>query len=195
MRFTVFLIISIIFTKSHLTRAEIGSWEMFLFIAGLISFFWVTGIIQSLLPLYHRNRTYRKMGDNGTGKSPEIFNAFLLLCAFSLLFFAIGHSIKNNFSVFHISGNVPYINLLLLYLLLSNPVCLIEYIYLLNNRSYRIFQYGVYTFSLQLILDYSTGHSGKRNFMVNLRAAGRHRSKVGMAYNPSEEIYRDEGFS
>lgn len=152
MRFTVFLIISIIFTKSHLTRAEIGSWEMFLFIAGLISFFWVTGIIQSLLPLYHRNRTYRKMGDNGTGKSPEIFNAFLLLCAFSLLFFAIGHSIKNNFSVFHISGNVPYINLLLLYLLLSNPVCLIEYIYLLNNRSYRIFQYGVYTFALQLIL-------------------------------------------
>lgn len=152
MRFTVFLIISIVFTKSHLTRAEIGSWEMFLFIAGLLSFFWVTGIIQSLLPLYHRNKTYRKIGDNSAGKSPEIFNAFILLCLFSLLFFSIGHTIKYNFSVFHFSGNVPYINLLLLYLLLSNPVCLIEYIYLLNNRSYRIFQYGVYTFSLQLIL-------------------------------------------
>jgi O-antigen/teichoic acid export membrane protein len=152
MRFTVFLIISIVFTKSHLTRAEIGSWEMFLFIAGLISFFWVTGIIQSLLPLYHRNKTYRKIGDNGEGKSPEIFNAFILLCLFSLIFFGMGHSIKNHFSVFNISGNVPYLNLLLLYLLLSNPVCLIEYIYLLNNRSYRIFQYGVYTFSFQLIL-------------------------------------------
>jgi len=152
MRFTVFLIISIVFTKSHLTRAEIGSWEMFLFIAGLLSFFWVTGIIQSLLPLYHRNKTYRRIGDNPSGKSPEIFNAFILLCLFSLVFFAIGHTIKYNFSVFHFSGNVPYINLLLLYLLLSNPVCLIEYIYLLNNRSYRIFQYGVYTFSLQLIL-------------------------------------------
>jgi hypothetical protein len=152
MKFTIFLIISIVFTKSHLTRAEIGSWEMFLFISGLVSFFWVTGIIQSLLPLYHRNRTYRKIGDNGEGKSPEIFNAFLLLCFFSLLFFTIGHTIKNSFSVFHFSGNVPYLNLLLLYLLLSNPVCLIEYIYLLNNRSYRIFQYGVYTFSLQLIL-------------------------------------------
>ena len=68
MKFTVFLIISIIFTKSHLTRAEIGSWEMFLFIAGLLSFFWVTGIIQSLLPLYHRNRTYRKLGENKAGK-------------------------------------------------------------------------------------------------------------------------------
>ena len=151
-KFTVFLIISIVFTKSHLSRAQIGSWEMFLFIAGLITFFWVTGIIQSLLPLYHRNMTYRRMGDNGEGKSPEIFNAFLLLCFFSLLFFAIGHALKNNFSVFNFTGNVPYLNLLLLYILLSSPVCLIEYIYLLNNRSHRILQYGIYTFSIQLIL-------------------------------------------
>jgi O-antigen/teichoic acid export membrane protein len=105
-----------------------------------------------LLPLYHRNKTYRKIGENGEGKSPEIYNTFLLLCFFSLLFFALGHSVKNNFSVFNFSGNVPYLNLLLFYLLLSSPVCLIEYIYLLNNRSYRIFQYGIYTFSLQLIL-------------------------------------------
>ena len=151
MKFTVFLIISIILTKSHLTRAEIGKWEMFLFIAGLISFFWVTGIIQSLLPLYHRNKTYRKLGDNGTGKSPEIFNAFLLISFFSLLLFILGHSLKSGFSVFHLSGNVPYINLLLLYMLLSSPVCLIEYIYLLNNRAHRILQYGLYTFSAQLL--------------------------------------------
>ncbi len=152
MKPVIFLIISIVFTKSHLTRADIGQWEMFMFIAGLMTFFWVTGVIQSLLPLYHRNKTYRKIGDYGTAKSPEIFNAFLLLCFFSLLFFALGHSLKNNFSVFHISGNVPYINLLLLYILLSSPVCLIEYIYLLNNRSYRIFQYGLITYSIQMVL-------------------------------------------
>jgi O-antigen/teichoic acid export membrane protein len=151
MKPVVFLIISIVLTKSHLTRAEIGQWEMFMFISGLITFFWVTGIIQSLLPLYHRNKTFRKLGDNGTSKSPEIFNAFLLLCFFSLLFFALGHSLKGNFSVFHFSGNVPYINLLLLYILLNSPVQIIEYIYLLNNRAYRIFQYGAYTFSAQLI--------------------------------------------
>jgi O-antigen/teichoic acid export membrane protein len=117
-----------------------------------LSFFWVTGIIQSLLPLYHRNKTYRKVGENGEQKSPEVFNAFLLLCFFSLLFFAVGQSVKGSVSIFNFKGNVPYINLLLLYILLSNPVCLIEYIYLLNNRSYRIFQYGVYTFTAQLIL-------------------------------------------
>ena len=132
-RFIVFLIISIVFTKTHLSSAEIGKWEMFLFIAGMLSFFWVTGIIQALLPLYHRNRTYRKMGDTGAGKSPEIFNAFLLLTFFSLLTFVLGHSVKGS-----IEG--------------ASWVCLIEYIYLLNNRSYRIIQYGFYTFSAQLIL-------------------------------------------
>jgi hypothetical protein len=152
MKPVVFLIISIVFTKSHLTRAEIGQWEMFMFIGGLLTFFWVTGIIQSLLPLYHRNKTYRKIGNNGSAKSPEIFNAFLLLCMFSVLFFIMGQSLKNHFSVFHFSGNVPFINLLLWYILLSSPVCLIEYIYLLNNRSYRIFQYGLYTYSVQLAL-------------------------------------------
>jgi len=151
MKPVIFLIISIVFTKSSLTTEDIGQWEMFTFIAGLLTFFWVTGIIQSLLPLYHRNKTYRKIGDNGVDKSPEVFNTFLLLCFFSLLLFILGHSLKDNFSVFHNRGNVAFINLLLLYILLSSPVCLIEYIYLLNNRSYRIFQYGVYTFSAQLI--------------------------------------------
>lgn len=161
LRFTVFLIISIVFTKSHLTKVEIGSWEMFLFIASLFSFFWVTGIIQSLLPLYHRNKTYRRIGENGDGKSPEIFNAFLLLSFFSLLFFVVGQSIKGSVSVFNFSGNVPYINLLLWYLLLSNPVCLIEYIYLLNNRSHRIVQYGLYTFIAQLFMIIAPIAAGK----------------------------------
>jgi O-antigen/teichoic acid export membrane protein len=147
----IFLIISIVYTKSSLSTEDIGQWEMFMFISGLLTFFWVTGIIQSLLPLYHRNKTYRKLGDNGVDKSPEVFNAFLLLCFFSLLFFILGHTFKGNFSVFHNRGNVPFLNLLLLYILLNSPVQLIEYIYLLNNRSYRIFQYGLYTFTAQLI--------------------------------------------
>ncbi len=151
MKPVIFLIISIVFAKK-LSREDIGQFEMFMFIGGFLTFFWVTGIIQSLLPLYNRNKTYRKLGENGPEKSPEIFNTFLILCIFSVLFFIMGHSLKSSFSVFNQSGNVPFLNLLLLYVLLSSPVCLIEYIYLLNNRSYRIFQYGLYTFTAQLIL-------------------------------------------
>jgi O-antigen/teichoic acid export membrane protein len=152
LRFTVFFIISIVFTKSTLTAGEIGSWEMFMFIASFLSYFWVTGIIQSLLPLYNRNRSFRRLGENESVRSPEFFNAFLLLLGFSLLFFIMGHILKSHFSVYGISGNVPYLNLLLLYLLLSSPVCLIEYIYLLRGKSYRILQYALYTFIPQLAL-------------------------------------------
>ncbi len=151
LRFTVFFIVSIVFTKSHLTPADIGAWEMFMFIASFLSFFWVTGIIQSLLSLYNRNRSFRRLGENISEKSPEFFNAFILLLGFSLIIFIMGHLVKSNFSVYGISGNTPYINLLLLYLFLSSPVCLIEYIYLLRGKSYRILQYGLYTFIPQLI--------------------------------------------
>src|SRR5512145_3343062 len=74
MKPVIFLIISIVFAKK-LTRAEVGQFEMFMFIGGFMTFFWVTGIIQSLLPLYNRNKTYRKVGEDENEKSPEIFNA------------------------------------------------------------------------------------------------------------------------
>jgi O-antigen/teichoic acid export membrane protein len=151
MKPVIFFIISIVLAKK-MTIEDIGEFEMFMFIAGFMTFFWVTGIIQSLLPLYNRNKTYRKVGENGPEKSPEIFNTFILLCIFSVLLFILGHTLKSHFSVFNQSGNVPFLNLLLLYVLLQSPVNLIEYIYLLNNRSYRIFQYGLYTYSAQLLL-------------------------------------------
>ncbi|MCU0409851.1 MAG: polysaccharide biosynthesis C-terminal domain-containing protein [Bacteroidales bacterium] len=152
LRFITFLIISIVFTKSHLTRAEIGKWELFLFIASLLSFFWVSGIIQSLLTLYHRNKTFRSRGEAVEKKSPEIFNAFLLILFFSFLVFALGIPIKNALPSIGIKQDVPYLGLLLWYILLSNPVTLIEYIYLLNNRSHRILQYGLYTYGAQILL-------------------------------------------
>ncbi len=152
LRFITFLIISIVFTKSHLTRPQIGNWELFLFISSLLSFFWVTGIIQSLLTLYNRNRTFRDKGDREDRKSPEIFNAFLLISVFSLLVFILGIPIKLMLESSQAKPEIPYSNLLLLYILLSNPVTLVEYIYLLNKRPHRILQYGIYTYSAQLIL-------------------------------------------
>lgn len=152
LRFVTYMIISIVFTKSHLSRAEIGTWELFLFISSLLSFFWVSGIIQSLLTLYNRNKTFRTFGENKGEKSPEIFNAFLLILIFSFLIFAMGIPIKNALPSIGVKQDVPYLGLLLWYILLSNPVALIEYIYLLNNRSHRILQYGIYTYGAQLLL-------------------------------------------
>ncbi len=151
LRFVIFLIISIVFTKSHLSRAQIGNWELFLFISSLLSFFWVTGIIQSLLTLYSRNRTFREDGEAEGRRSPEIFNAFLLITFFSVLVFVMGLPVKLILSSSSADPDIPYANLLLLYILVSNPVTLIEYIYLLNNRPHRILQYGIYTYGAQLL--------------------------------------------
>lgn len=151
LRFVTFLIISIVFTKSHLSRAQIGNWELFLFIASLLSFFWVSGIIQSLLTLFNRNRTFREDGETEGRKSPEIFNAFLLISFFSVLVFAMGIPVKAILSGSSSDPEIPYTNLLLLYILVSNPVTLIEYIYLLNKRPHRVLQYGIYTYGAQLL--------------------------------------------
>jgi len=151
LRFVTFLIISIVFTKSHLSRAQIGNWELFLFIASLLSFFWVSGIIQSLLTLFNRNRTFREDGETEGRKSPEIFNAFLLISFFSVLVFAMAIPVKAILSASSSDPEIPYANLLLLYILVSNPVTLIEYIYLLNKRPHRVLQYGIYTYGAQLL--------------------------------------------
>jgi len=149
-RFSTFLVISILFTKSYLSAEQIGVFEVFLFIASFISFFWVTGLIQSFLPLYKNNKAFSRDGENNSEKSPEIFNAFILLTFFSFVAFLFGLSLKHNFSVFGISGNVLLINLLLVYILLSSPSVLIEYIYLVKNQSAKIIHYAAISFGIQL---------------------------------------------
>ena len=151
-RFTTFLIISIVLTKSNVLRRDIGLFEAFMFIAGLVTFFWVTGLIQSFLSLVNNNKTFNNQNRSVQKKSPEIFNAFILLSFFSLLVFLIGMSLRKYIVVYDIQGNVTYINLLLVYILLSNPSVLIEYIYLVKNRSSSILTYGFITYGIQLVL-------------------------------------------
>jgi len=151
LRFVSFLIISIAFTKSTLSLKDIGDYELLLFIASTISFFWVTGIIQSLLPLFNNNNSYPFRKQQINKKSPEIFNSFLLLLFFSILFALMGFFLKDTIHVYKGGEKLPYANLLLLYILLSNPVCLIEYIYLLYNKPSHILYYGLITFTLQVL--------------------------------------------
>jgi O-antigen/teichoic acid export membrane protein len=151
LRFLSFLIISVAFTKSTLSLKDIGDYELLLFIASTISFFWVTGIIQSLLPLFNNNNSYPFRKEQILKKSPEIFNSFLILVFISALFAILGFFLKDSIHVYKGGEQLPYANLILLYVLLSNPVCLIEYIYLLYNKPVHILLYGIITFTLQVL--------------------------------------------
>jgi len=150
-RFGTLLLISIMFAKSGLSVAEIGSYETFMLIAGSVSFFWTTGIIQSFLSLFRNNRTFS--GKKNDSKSPEIFNLFITISFFSIASCAVIIIFRNFFSDHLNNGDaIPYFNLLILYVFLSNPAVLTEYIYLALGRYTEIVIYGVITYLLQLIL-------------------------------------------
>jgi len=152
LRYGTIFLIGVVFAKTGLTNKEIGDYEALLLIAGAVSFFWLSGIIQSFIPLYKSNEIFSAK-KKGNSKSPELFNAFILICIFSL---AAGFLIlicKNFFSEkLNDSHEIPYINILFLYVILIGPASLVEYVYLLKSKSEKIVIYGLISFFLHFIL-------------------------------------------
>ncbi|SFF63555.1 lipopolysaccharide biosynthesis protein [Sunxiuqinia elliptica] len=144
MRFGTFILIGIIFTKTQLSTEAIGEYEQFLFLAGGVSFFWLNGLIRSLLSIANESRE---------DHASPIFNAFLLISALSVLVIialALGSRLFGEQLLGEATG--PYLPLLLAYLFFSVPANLVEYFFLLKKQPGRILRYGVISFLLMLIL-------------------------------------------
>ncbi|HPV55639.1 MAG TPA: hypothetical protein PKW61_00810, partial [Tenuifilaceae bacterium] len=135
--------ISIAMVKLSVPQSQIGHYEMLLFLTNLLATFWITGMIQALLPLYG------KFQIDGQ-KSSVLFNAFILITGLSVLSGAIAFLIKG--LLFKVDGiaSLPFYNLVILYLTLSTPTLLIEYIYLLKDKPRQMIIYGVITHVLQV---------------------------------------------
>ena len=149
-RFGTLILIRVLFSKSSFSQVSIGDFEFFIFLAGALSFFWISGTIESLLPLYGNNNTfklkYRK-------KLPELYNAFLLLSAFSIIIAFFTYLFGDSFDLLSTSyAGTSYLDIFILYVVLSSPANLIEYIYLLKNEGTKILIYGTIIFTLQLII-------------------------------------------
>lgn len=131
--------------KLSVPQSQIGHYEMLLFLTNLLATFWITGMIQALLPLYGKFQ-------NDERKSSVLYNAFILILSLSLLSGAIAFLIKG--LLFKVDGiaSLPFYNLVILYLTLSTPTLLIEYIYLLKDKPRQMIIYGVTTHVLQVLL-------------------------------------------
>lgn len=131
--------------KLSVPQSQIGHYEMLLFLTNLLATFWITGMIQALLPLYGKFQ-------NDKQKSSVLYNAFILILGLSLLSGAIAFLIKG--LLFKVEGiaSLPFYNLVILYLTLSTPTLLIEYVYLLNDKPQQMIIYGVTTHVLQVLL-------------------------------------------
>ncbi len=175
-RFVVLFLINIIFSKSNLKLGEIGTYETFLLIAGGVSFFWIGGMIQSLLGVYNNSETFGKSEKNSIFFNITLVFLFLSILSAILVFFSQDFISK----LFSLNGhNIPYMKILFMYIVLSGPVNLVEYFYLLINKPIHIIVYGLSTFALQLVcvtlpilLGYDLGYGLYGLLFVNILRFG-----------------------
>jgi O-antigen/teichoic acid export membrane protein len=145
LRFSTLMLIGVVFAKSGLTKAVIGQYETFLLIAGAVSFFWLNGLIQGFMPLINKEAISRK--------SPVLFNVFYLITGLSVLAGIFLLVFEHSISGFLLKkSSVPYLNYLLIYLLVSTPASLVEYVYLIKNQGKSIIRYGIISFLLMFLL-------------------------------------------
>jgi O-antigen/teichoic acid export membrane protein len=174
---SVFLI-SIILPRAGLSGSDIGLFEAFLFFAALVTYFWVTGLIQALLPLANGTGTHPQplpRSERGENRDPglrrddnsfpipdsrftipdsrKFFNAALLLLLFSLLAglaLWLGSPMLGKW----VGQELPrdLVGLVVLYIILFAPSTLVEYGYVISNETRKLVRYGIIAFTLQVLL-------------------------------------------
>lgn len=145
MRLGAAVLTGILLAKSGLPIAEIGAWEMLLYLGTTVTFFWVNGLLQGIVPVYSKL-------DNGERKT-FIFNHFLLFCAIASVLFVL-LILGEKWTVPALTGlcELPHFKLFAWYLLLNLPTFPVEYFYLLKERPRSIVIWGIVTFGMHLIV-------------------------------------------
>ncbi len=144
MRLGTAVLTGILLAKSGLPTAEIGAWEMLLYLGTTLTFFWVNGLLQGIAPVYS------KLGEEE--RKSFIFNHFLLFCSISAALFLLLF-LGERWIAPALTGltEVPHFKLFALYLLLNLPTFPVEYFYLLQERPRSIVVWGVVSFGLQVV--------------------------------------------
>lgn len=139
------ILISILLAKSVLTSEEIGTFEMLTFIGTTVSFFWIAGLNQGILPFFPKL--------NSTDQRSFIFNTFLLFCGISFFVTVLLFFLENSVTQLLVGqDSLAYFKWYAIYLLFFMPSFLVDYIYLVNNRAKEILGFGIVVFSLQVLV-------------------------------------------
>lgn len=151
LRFATFFLTGILFTKLGLSTYNIGIYEALLFFGSVLSFFWLSGLTQSLLANYRPSQ-----------KSKEFFNAFLVLTGISVLVFIAFRLLITPYSIMANNPEVlAHYATFSFYLLFIGPSFLAEYMLLLKEKAKALALYGMVAFGTQLaavVLPIALGH-------------------------------------
>jgi O-antigen/teichoic acid export membrane protein len=137
------ILTSILLAKSGLTTGDIGVYETLLYIGTVLTFFWVSGLLQAMTPVFSKLEQ--------PDRKAFIFNNFLVFCAISLLLFGVLLT-GERLVVPLLTGLpvVPFFHIFCLYLLFNLPTFPVEYIYLLHQKPVHIVGWGMASFGLQV---------------------------------------------
>lgn len=139
------LLISILLAQSALATESIGTYEQLLFIGYALSFFWLDGLIQSMLTLYPKQAEAERPAFR--------MQAYLLFLVLSVLLWGVLRVGEGRIVPFLTSNeSLPYFDLFTAYLALNLPTYLLEHFFQLDQRPPRIVAFGLLSFAGQLLV-------------------------------------------
>lgn len=142
-RYATFVAAGIGFAKMQLPQSAIGEFETFLMVSSMLSFFWVSGIINTMLSIYPKADI--------TERDQIFFNTFLSLLFFGLaaaaLFFAFSDNLLSFLNKQH---TIPLVKPVVIYLIANSPSFLIEYILYLRHSQNAIVAYAFASLAITL---------------------------------------------
>lgn len=145
LRFGTSVLIGILLAKSGLPTAQISIYETLLFLGNLVSFFWIMGGQNALLQYFPRL--------SEADKKKALFNVFLIFLALGIFSAALLFGSKNFIiSQFTNYGDLPFVELICIYLVFNTPSFLIHIYYLLLKKFRAIVVFGILSFSLQIVV-------------------------------------------
>lgn len=136
------ILTSVLLAKSRLTVADIGAYELLLYLGYTLSFWWVSGFIQGVLTRYPQLPRAEQQ--------QLFFNTYLLFIGISFVLFILFLSFPSYLlKLFTGQTAFRFFEILLPFILLSFPTYLLENFLLLQEKPKEIVAYGIFSFVTQ----------------------------------------------
>ena len=138
------ILTNIFLAKSMLAQSDIGFFEMLLFIATTVSFFWTSGFIQGMLT------THPQLPTND--QKTFIFQVYVLFVGISALVFLILFFGKTPLCLALLGrASIPYYEWLSIYVFINIPTLLVENYLLLKKQALELVAYAIFFFVFYLL--------------------------------------------